>query len=124
MRLKPRNARKRAERTLVRQAPSYPKRCEAISLGQTEVRPTTFLNMTDPYCLKKCKLGREVENHLRLFCQEAGDVAGIEIAGLEIGIGKDALVQRNGGMNAFHHKSIQGSTHSGHGFRAVFAMDN
>ncbi len=37
---------------------------------------------------------------------------------------QDAAVQRDGGVDALHHKHLERTGHAGHGFRPVIAMDD
>ena len=55
---------------------------------------------------------------------EAFDEVGIVVARREIGVGHNPLVQRNGGVDAFHHKQVKRPLHAADGFGAVAAVGN
>ena len=52
----------------------------------------------------------------------AGEKSGVDFAGNEVGMGQDFLVQRDGGIDSFHHEHVQGPAHACHGFVAVCAI--
>ena len=70
-------------------------------------------------------IGREVaflgdgSGRLVLLLEEALHELGIELAGAEFGIGEDALVEWNGGVDALDDELREGSLHAVHRFFAV-----
>src|ERR1700678_2358435 len=61
----------------------------------------------------------------RLFSQggsEAVEEASIEFTSNEVRLGEDTLVQRNGGLNSFHHESIERLLHARDSLGAVVAV--
>ena len=47
---------------------------------------------------------------------------GVELAGAEICVGEDLLVQRDRSLDSLHHKLAQGALHLGDGLFAIDAM--
>ena len=54
--------------------------------------------------------------------EEAFEEGGRDVALLEVGVVEDALVQRDGCLDAFDHKFVKDSAHAGDGFLPVPPM--
>ena len=56
--------------------------------------------------------------------EESFEEVGVEFAGREVGVGEDALVQRERGLDALDDEHLQGPAHAGDGFGAVASAND